>query len=341
MSLAVLPSESTPSDVAPGTPLTPEQAQMVADNMGLISLFVKPGRDDYDDAFQDGVFGLIRAVQKFEPERGFTFSTYAYNWIRQALQQGSKNRSAHGRKNMTRFYESGGELAELVPLDAPVGDGASSLGDFIPSSEDVEGEGLTRAALAEMVAKLVRVARDDIDRRLIAGLLEFPPVSVRQLAIREGLTSTSVQHRLLRLRARYRHPTFRKAPREDAMSNIVDAVPIAEPPSQNGHKMLLCPECGKEFGSNQAMGVHRARSHGYRVSKGEKPAAPRPKLNTKSVRESLDDFDPWVLVVGIVTDDGMRAESVVLPGESEVRQVAKLLDKIGQKAHVFRLADAK
>ena len=47
-----------------------------------------------EDLVQEGMLGLIRAVEKFDWRRGFKFSTYGTLWIRQALQRGLQN---HGR----------------------------------------------------------------------------------------------------------------------------------------------------------------------------------------------------------------------------------------------------
>jgi RNA polymerase sigma factor (sigma-70 family) len=67
-------------------PLTDAERDMAEEHQPLVkSVAVAMGVRITDDVLQEGCTGLMKATQRFDPGRGFAFSTYATYWIKQAI----------------------------------------------------------------------------------------------------------------------------------------------------------------------------------------------------------------------------------------------------------------
>lgn len=172
--------------------------EMIAANLRLVVFWARryQGRGvDLVDLVQEGTLGLIHAVERFEWQRGFRFSTYASWWIRQALQRAvlGASRTIRLPERATAGAGGGDPDAEGSPaglprvvasLDQPVADGGGLLGDLIASDEvaveDEVADGVSRAALRAAVERLPEPERTVIRARF--GLSGDPPASLASTA---------------------------------------------------------------------------------------------------------------------------------------------------------------
>lgn len=192
--------------------LTDAERETVDAHRGLVVYTIErmPKVRLTDDAIQEGFVGLMRAAQKFDPSKGFQFSTYATFWIRQAV---SFHVMGDRLIRVPRGVLEGQgpaeyrDLADAASRVATFSRGGDEPGRFEPpTADDVEGRIDAATELEQMraaVAALPRLERLVVRRRLSGGTLKQAGAEIGRSHTIAGQIETRAMVKLKKALAAY------------------------------------------------------------------------------------------------------------------------------------------
>ena len=234
-----------------------ERARMklVEKNLRLVVHVAKRYRGSglpFEDLIQEGNLGLIRAVDKFDPERGNRFSTYATWWIRQAVGRAVADKSriirlpVHMGEKIRKVGRISGLLTVELGREPTEEEVAERLGWTIEQVREVKGNVPDTASLDKPVSNEDEALR-------LGDFIVDETVPDTPETIARGMETAQIREAIGRLPRKARHVLVRRYDLDDSGSISTLAELAAELGVSRERVRQLQNEAEKllKFGSNR------------------------------------------------------------------------------------------